>query len=156
MGRGGDEEGRGGGGGRSHPNPRVGQLNRVGGPPALHGALLHPREQAVGEFWQVQEHMARGAHFHLVARVGLAARLLQLDRVQQATARVALVPARVVVAALWTLALNEAVCQKALAAQAKHLLRVLLHDQTVVAQLAEDVLGDHLRGDGAWGVRGGQ
>lgn len=88
--------------------------------------------------------MARGANLDGVTRVRLAARLLQLHSVEQAAAGVALVAAGVVVAALGAAALDEAVGQEAVAAEAKHLLRVLLHDQAVGVQLAENILGNDL------------
>lgn len=72
----------------------------------------------------------------------LAARLAQLDGVDELAALVALVAARVLVAAQRARALDEAVGQEAPAALAVQLVHRVLAQEAVGVQLQEHVLSD--------------
>ena len=71
-----------------------------------------------------------------------AARLDQLDGVDELAALVALVAARVIVAAQRTDALDEAVGEEAAAALAQQLIDAIARDAAVTLQRPEDVLSD--------------
>ena len=81
-------------------------------------------------------------HRLFVDLADLAAGFYQFERIEEVTARVALVAARVVITATRTCALDEAVRQEGLVVVAEGLDRGALLEVVVVPQLGEDVLDD--------------
>lgn len=103
-------------------------VDRVCRPCAVARTLGNERGGRPLQRAKIEKHVLRRAHDRRGA-TELAARLLEVCRRQQLATAVALVAARIRIAAQWTLALDEAIGEKALARLAVELVDRLLGRQ---------------------------
>lgn len=121
--------------------PRARDVERVGAPARLGAGLLDVLGQRLGELREVDEQMLGGLDDGALA-AELALGVLQVDRVDDVLARVALVAACARRAAVGTRALDETVGEEAVAVLAEELLDGVGADVAVVVELPEDLLRD--------------
>ena len=120
----------------------------VGGPSSLDRGLLEKSLDLRLELIKLEENVVRILGDGSRA-LDLAARLLQVERVQELSTSVTLVTTGITISALGTFALNESIGKESMVVLTVELGSIALLEEAVLLELEEDFLGDDSLGFGS-------